>query len=151
MKKTLTMFAILLTLCLVASAFAASSKKIMSVDQVMGQDHFYRNQTLLGANCIAEIVDREAFNHSTTSALYRAVYAESHKECLIHERMALLRLCELATPKAETNLAGACSASPQGKTKYLEDLLDRLTTVWIDRFDQQRATKGLPPRPSFDK
>lgn len=146
MKKTLTMLAILLTLCLAGSvAFAAAAKKVpVSLDET-DKDPLVLKYNRNFLDCIENQVRLRAFEYATTSAFYEAVVSGSLKFCRLHKRMLHLRMCELIMSPMPICVNG------KEMSNFINIEVERFVPVAIEFFDEGRIQKGLPPRPSIDK
>lgn len=155
MKKTLTTFAIILTLCLATSAFAAPPKKAsdpwkpMTYEEALKDkmSHKYGEMT---ATCMEDLAENEAFNHATSTAYVKAVRASAEK-CRTYQRFWVLRICELTVDPQKGASPGSLCAGGRYLEEHISNMLDNFTLLSVKHFDEARAKKGLPPRPSFDK
>lgn len=94
--------------------------------------------------CTNAILEKEVFNHATTTALHSKISKEARNKCRILAQAGHFRECEL-------NPRPSCAMTGQELDIYIEYEIDLFIHIDIDDFDKNRAIKGLPPRPSYGK
>ena len=156
MKKTMMLVAILLTLCLAASAFATPPKgtpipsRPMTLEEAWN-DPLYNEFVSQFSGCAFNVVSDEAFNYATSTVFFVAVRDKILRQCTINYRLVVLRHCELIVdPKTGPTQGSECSGG-KALEVFIEQRIKELIPNIINSFDRYRVAKGLPPRPSFDK
>ena len=175
MKKTLTMLAILLTLCLAASACTSPAKKekasaqpaqapvatpapaavpapaepIFADDKDKAIDERMMQDGIYVnyLNGLTECVVRIVDKHVFDYATTSSLHAKVNEDSI--------KACRI---RAKAFLLRSCELDPRKQCqngRALEENVDRFVNnidlLVIEAFDKDRAKQGLPPRPSFDK